>query len=211
MNKALDITAKVLSTLLYPLFIPTYGIGLYCYVFMRAYPLPLVWPLVAIIGTFILTCILPITAIWIMIRRGDVTDMQINDAGERTMPYIYAVLGFSFWCYLMISILHVPLYIGLVTIGASLAIGIITLINRKWKISAHLTGMGGLLGGIMAYYLGIGMMPNWGLLSVWLCLSLALMFARVRLNAHTPAQVSAGWLLGIACTFIPYCIYHYAA
>lgn len=211
MNKALDITAKVLSTLLYPLFIPTYGMMLFCYAFSRSFPIPLVWTLIAIIGTFILTCILPLTAIWIMIRRGDVTDLQINDAGERTMPYIYALLGFSFWCYLMISILHVPLYIGFVTIGASLAIGIVALINRKWKISAHLSGMGGLIGGLMIYYLGAGMMPNWGTLSICLCLSLALMYARLRLNAHTPLQVSCGWLLGISCTFIPYCIYYYVA
>lgn len=211
MNKALDITAKVLSTLLYPLFIPTYGMMLFCYAFSRSFPIPLVWTLIAIIGTFILTCILPLTAIWIMIRRGDVTDLQINDAGERTMPYIYALLGFSFWCYLMISILHVPLYIGFVTIGASLAIGIVALINRKWKISAHLSGMGGLIGGLMIYYLGAGMMPNWGTLSICLCLSLALMYARLRLNAHTPLQVCCGWLLGISCTFIPYCIYYYVA
>ena len=206
-----NIVAKVLSVLLYPLFIPTYGMIWFCYAFSHQIPLPLVWSLIAVIGTGILTCVLPITAIGILIRRGVVTDLQIEDAGERTMPYIYTALGFGFWAYLMIAVLHAPSCIGLVSIGAAVAIGLIAVINRWWKISAHLTGLGGLSGGIMSYCLGLGEMPSWGLMSVLFTLSLALMYARVHLEAHTPAQVSAGWLLGITCTFLPYCIYSYAA
>ena len=210
MNQVLRIIAKGLSIVLYPLFIPTYGIALFCYAFMRLMPMHLVWSLVAIIGTLILSCILPITAIWILIRRGVVTDLQIEDAGERTMPYIYTILGFGFWSYLMISILHAPLCIAYVTIGSTLAILLIAIINRWWKISAHLTGLGGLIGGVLSYYLGLGTMPSWGFMTCLFLLSLALMYARVSMSAHSPAQVSAGWLLGIATTFLPYCIYQYA-
>ena len=71
------------------------------------------------------------------------------------------------------------------------------------------TNMGGLVGGLLTYCLGIGAIPTWWMLSLWLVLSLALMFARLRLDAHTPAQVCAGWLTGMFCTFIPYCIYWY--
>lgn len=211
MSKVLCIVAKGLSVILYPLFIPTYGIVLFCYAFMRYTPISIVWSLVAIIGTVILTCILPITAIWMLIRRGVVKDLQIEDAGERTMPYIYTVLGFGFWSYLMIHILHAPLCIPYITIGGTIAIGIIAIINRRWKISAHLTGFGGLVGGIMSYYLSLGMMPSWGVMSCLFLLSIALMYARIGLGAHTSAQVSAGWLLGIAATFLPYCIFQYAA
>lgn len=210
MNQALRIAAKGMSVVLYPLFIPTYGMALFCYALMQLTPMPLVWPLIAVIGTLILTCILPITAIWMLIRRGAVKDLQIEDAGERTMPYIYTIFGFGFWSYLMIHVLHAPLCIAYITIGATVAIGLIAIINRWWKISAHLTGLGGLIGGIMSYYLGIGMMPSWGLMSGLFLLSLALMYARTGLGAHTPAQVSAGWLLGITATFVPYCLYQYA-
>ena len=211
MNQMLHIAAKGLSIVLYPLFIPTYGIALFCYAFLRLIPMPLVWPLVAVISTFILTCVLPITAIWMLIRRGVVTDLQIEDAGERTMPYIYTIFGFGCWSYLMISILHTPACIAFTTIGGTVAIGLIAIINRWWKISAHLTGLGGLVGGVMSYYMGHGMMPSWGLIACLSLLSLALMYARVGLGAHTPAQVSAGWLLGITATFLPYCIYEYVA
>ena len=212
MSSLADIASKGLSALLYPLFVPTYGVVLFCYALSaRTQALPVIWSVVAVIGTFVLTCLLPVTAIWILIRQGRVKDLEIADAGERTMPYIYTALGFGFWSYLMLDILHAPLFLGLVAVGATVAIGLIAIINRRWKISAHLTGMGGLFGGFMSYCLGVGVFPGWGMLSLWLCITLALMYARVHLDAHTPAQVSAGWLLGIACTFLPVAISYYAA
>lgn len=208
MNRWTDIAAKALSVVLYPLFVPTYGMVLFCLAFARQmHVLPAVWFAVAIIGTFVLTCVLPVTAIWILIRQGRVTDLQIADAGQRSMPFVYTIMGFGFWCYLMLAVLHAPRFIGLVSIGATIAIILVALINRRWKISAHLTGMGGLVGGMMSYYMGIGAVPSYGTLALWLGLSLALMYARVYLNAHTPAQVCAGWLLGIACTFLPFYLY----
>ena len=206
MNRFLDITAKILSVVLYPLFIPTYGIVLFCVMqsLHTGTPLPLLWTLVAVIGTFVLTCVLPITSIWILMRRGAVKDLQIYDGQERTMPYVYSALGFLFWAYLLIKILHAPVYLSCIAVGATVAIGLVMVINRYWKISAHLTGLGGLIGGVMSYCLGIGAIPTWGTLVLWFSLSWILMWARLRLDAHTAAQVCAGWLLGIACTFLPY-------
>ena len=210
MKGVLDKIAKILSVVLYPLFVPTYGMGLFCWAYStQVAPLNLTWVLVAVIGTFFLTCLCPITTIWIMMRRGQIKDMQIENAQERFIPYLYSFLSFGFWCYLVIAVLHAPLFLSFIAVGATTAIGIVTLTNRHWKISAHLTGFGGLVGGLMTYCLGIGALPTWGTLCLWLGLSLVLMYARLHLKAHTPAQVCAGWLLGMTCTFIPYCIFWY--
>lgn len=211
MKRLTEIVAKILSVVFYPLFVPTYGMALFCHSYSTVvHPMPLVWSLVAVLGTLVFTCIIPITAIWILMRKGEVKDLQITDARERTVPYLYSILGFGFWCYLLIAILHVPVYICFVAVGATVALALVMLINRQWKISAHLTGLGGLFGGLISYCLGIGAFPTWSTLILWLSVILIVMYARLRLDAHTPAQVSAGFLLGIACTFIPYCIYHYA-
>ena len=210
MNRVIDIVAQALSILLYPLFIPTYGVALFCYAFsIHVLPLPWVWTLVAVLGTFLLTCVLPLSAIGIMIRRGHVKDLEIAEASQRTMPYIYTTMSFTFWCYLLISILRVPTYLAYVAVGATVGIGLVALINKRWKISAHLTAFGGMFGGLMSYCLGIGAIPTRSTFVLWLSISLVLMYARVRLNAHTPAQVCAGWLMGIVCTFIPYCLVYY--
>ncbi len=212
MRNVSDIAANILSVLFYPLFIPTYGMIFFCRAYsMHATPLPLVWQLVAIFGTFALTCAIPISAIWIMVRKGDIKDMQIENMHERTIPYLYTLFGFGCWSYFLFSILHAPLSISMISVGATVAIGLIALINRWWKISAHLTGTGGFVGGLMAYCLSIGAIPTIGTMTLFFGLSLLMMWARLRLNAHTDSQVSAGWLLGMICTFIPYYIALYAA
>ena len=212
MNQFLHIAAKTLSVVLYPLFVPTYGIALFCLAISRhlGTPMPWIWTTIAIVGTFMLSCVLPITAIWVLMRKGSVTDMQIENASERTMPYLYTIMSFGFWAYFIIKVLEAPLYLSCIAVGAVVAISLVALINRWWKISAHLTGFGGLIGGILSYCLGIGGIPSWTMLIALFVLAWILMWARLYLNAHTPAQVCAGFLLGISCTFLPYCILSYA-
>ena len=205
MSKTLDIVAKNLSIIFYPLFIPTYGMIL----FSRAYsvhvrPLPAIWVIVTLFTTLSLTCLVPLGAICIRMARGKVTNLQIDNPRERTMPYVYTALGFAFWSYLMVCVLKVPPYIGMVTVGATIAIGLVAIINRWWKISAHMTGMGGLFGGLMSYCMGIGGIPTWATICTWLGIALVVMYARLYVNAHTGEQVCAGWLLGLISTFTPY-------
>lgn len=201
------ILAQVLSMFFYPLFIPTYGIALFCFIAKA----PMVWTLIAILGTLTFTCLIPLTAIWIMIRSGQVKDIQISNASERTMPYLYTAIGFGFWTFLMSYVLRAPLFLILVCAGATFALGVITWVNRYWKISAHLTGIGGLVGGIVSYHLAAGSAITWHMLLTLMLASLVMMFARLRLNAHTGAQVSAGWLLGLFSTCLPYSIITYVA
>ena len=74
------------------------------------------------------------------------------------------------------------------------------LINTRWKISAHLTAWGGLLGGIADYCLWTNRLPaRWILLTAMLITCL-LMYARIILKAHTPEQTAAGLLLGLIAT-----------
>lgn len=200
-----QIVARTFSLVFYPLFIPTYGIALFCY----AVHSPIVWAVVAIVGTLLFTCVLPMISIGILIKHGKVKDIQIENASERTMPYIYTMAGFAFWSYLMASVLHAPQFLTLVCIGATVAISIVALINRHWKISAHLTGIGGLAGGLMSYFVSIHSAPSVYIIILWLLVPLLMMFARLCLDAHTSAQVIAGWLLGLICTCVPNCIIAY--
>ena len=204
MRHILDILAQTLSMVLYPLFVPTYGMALFCYGhYTQVGPLDSVWMIVAIVGTFVLTCAIPLSIILYMIHRGNVRDLYMHDAHERTAPYLYTTFGFGFWGYLLIAVLETPAYISVVGVGATLAIGLVTLINRTWKISAHLTAFGGLFGGMLSFCIGIGAIPMWTTLAAWLGLMLLLMYARLWLNAHTPGQVICGMLLGLTCTLVP--------
>ncbi|MBI2502079.1 MAG: hypothetical protein HYW07_02465 [Candidatus Latescibacteria bacterium] len=65
-------------------------------------------------------------------------------------------------------------------------------IDRFWKISIHATGVGGGLGIVLAA-------AGWSLWPLSLSLPLV-MWARLRLQAHTPAQVWGGAVLGGAAS-----------
>lgn len=212
MNKALDIVAKILSVVFYPLFAPTYGIVLYCGAsYATDEPLPLVYSVAAVMLTVFTTVFIPITSILIRMYRGSIKDIQIENAEERTVPYLYTIFCFGVWSFILIHSLQAPFYLFLIAVGATLAILLVTVINLFWKISAHMTGLGGLFGGFITYCMGTGTIPSVWSMCLWISVILLVMYARLRLNAHTPGQVIAGWLLGIVCTTIPYCIIWYAA
>ena len=210
MHQIFNILSQALSILLYPLFMPTYGMILYMAAMHSRTPnLPNAYIGVAIVGTLVITALIPIVLLLILWKRGAVSSLHIDDAKERTTPYVYSVVCYGFWCYFVGVTLKMPMVWLLIAIGATCALLMVTIINRRWKISAHLTALGGLLGGICSLSLYYSVLPTMLICSV-LALSLLLMYARLYVNAHTPAQVVAGYLLGIVFTFIPNLIVSYA-
>lgn len=201
--------AKVMSAVCYPLFIPTYGMFFFCLSMSEGEDgLPWKAGLLCVGMTFVLTVLIPLTSIKILIRRGKVSDLEMADAQERTIPYVYTICCYGFWCYFLMGVMHASGYLGITGIGATVALLAVMLINFKWKISAHLTGMGGLIGGVMSHYLATGG-GNLSFPLVLMIVALGLMYARLYLKAHTPLQVIAGFLLGLCCTFVPNMIVSY--
>lgn len=210
MQQIFNILSKAFSILLYPLFMPTYGMGLYMLAMHHRTPnLPNAYIWVAIVGTLVITALIPIVLLLILWKRGNISSLHIDNAKERTTPYVYSLICYGFWCYFVGVTLHMPLVWLVVAIGSTCALLAVTIINHWWKISAHLTGMGGLLGGICSLALYYSALPT-TLIIITLTISLLLMYARIYMNAHTPAQVVAGYLLGILFTFIPNLILHHA-
>lgn len=210
MHKLLHILAKNYSILLHPLLMPTYGMGLYCVAISLLHPeLSIMYSIVAILGTMVLTLIIPASIILYLWKTKRITSLHIDNPQQRTAPYIYTIMAYGFWAYLVGKILHLPSFMLLVALGAIFALIIVTIVNLWWKISAHLTGIGGLLGGICSFALYYAQFPI-GLMLVVTGISLFLMYARLYLDAHTPLQVVCGFLLGLLSTFIPNLIAIYA-
>lgn len=209
MHTILNILSKTLSIVCYPLFIPSYGMALYMWAMLHSTPtLPSIYVWLNIISTFVLTAFIPIVLIIILWRQGRVSSLHITNPKERTIPYLYSTACFGFWCYFVSNTTHLPKVWLFIALGATVALLAVTFINRWWKISAHLTSMGGLLGGLISMGLYYNIVPTSLVIAV-LTLSLLLMYARLYLDAHTPMQVVCGYLLGILCTFIPnWIIYH---
>ena len=202
MHKALHIVSMALSGLLHPLFMPTYGIVLFCLAFSQQVPLPPAYWLVACIGTFFMTALIPLSLMIFRRLRGEISDISISKAPERTPIYVYTIICYAFWCYFLFKVIHAP-FVSLIGVGATIALALVLFINTRWKISAHLTGLGGLFGGILAYVYNYTLPLPMVTITIILGIALALMFARLYLNAHTSMQVVTGFLLGIIMTFTP--------
>jgi len=195
---------NIVSFVFQPLLMPTYGILLITNmdVFQT---LPLNWRIMAVVGTLLFTGILPATPILLMLKKGDVHDLFISRREERTLPYLFSFLAYLFWTFFLYRILQLPLFMVSMGIGAAISIAIITFINLKWKISAHLSGIGGLVGGLfgICFRMAINPLP---LIITVLFISALVALSRIELKAHTPGQTLAGFTLGFLAVFLP-CIF----
>lgn len=210
MHKTLSILSQFWSILLYPMWMPLYGVILFCVAARKLLPiLPASYMGMCIAGTAVLTLIIPIILLVFLWRKGYIDSLHIDNAKQRTTPYIYTLICYGFWAYFVRVTVKMPTFMLLVAIGAMVALLAVTIINHWWKISAHLTGIGGLLGGIFSFTLNYSILPLM-LIIIVLLLALLLMYARIYLQAHTPMQVVCGFLLGLLCTCIPTLIMTYA-
>jgi len=192
---------NIVSFVFQPLLMPTYGMAMLINVDVFDV-IPFIWRLIAIVGTFIFTGLMPATPILLMLRKGEVSDLFISKREQRTMPYLFSFLSYVFWTLFLLRVLKLPMFMVAIGIGTTLSILIITLINLKWKISAHLSGIGGLAGGIFGVCYRMAYNPVW-LFVLILAISALVAIARMELKAHTPFQTLAGFTLGFLTVFIP--------
>jgi len=192
---------KVISFVFQPLLMPTFGISMLLLTNLALFYTD-IWKWFALGGTFLFTAILPATPILMMMRKGQIKDLYISKREQRTFPYLFSLLAYTFWTIFMWRVLQVPFFIVAMGIGSVLSIIIITLINMKWKISAHLSGIGGLTGGVFAYCYVMAVNPVW-LMILMLVISALTALSRIELKAHTPAQTLAGFTVGFLMVFLP--------
>lgn len=191
MQHFLTILAKAWSILLYPLWMPTLAMALYS---RNA---------IGIGTTFFMTALVPLTIILLGIRRGSIADIYINNPSERTIPYLYTLLCYAVWCYFLWKVMRVAPFFLASAIGGSVCLGLVTVINLKWKISSHLAGVGGLIGGVLAFFCYARIMPSLVVLMALFLPALLLMYARLYLCAHDEWQVVIGFYVGLCFTFLP--------
>jgi membrane-associated phospholipid phosphatase len=192
---------KAITLIFQPLLMPTFGmIILMNMTFFVG--LPPLWRWISIIGTFIFTAVLPAIPILVMLRKGEINDLFISKKEERTMPYLISFLAYVFWSMFMWRTLQFPMFIVAMGIGSAISIITITIINLKWKISAHLGGVGGLTGAIFGVCYRMAINPLLFIIVI-LAISALVALARMELKAHTPGQVLAGFVVGFLAVFLP--------
>lgn len=187
--------AKIISYLFHPLLMPTYGFAIIFFTnnYISTFTSPNL-KLVILIVTFIFTFLLPAINALILLKMGRIKSLEMETVSERFIPYTSAVLYYFALFYLFYNA-EFPNIFKILILGAAISILLTIFISFKWKISAHTIGIGGIAGAA----LGIVYRLNLDMRSVLMLVILVagvVGYARLKLNAHTPAQVYAGFALG---------------
>lgn len=195
-------TANIISHLFHPLLMATYGclivfFGLTDTIYFIFTPFKL--KLVLTFTIFSFTFLLPVLNLLILYKLGYVSSLRIENRRERTFPLLMTSLCY-FGLFYMIYDFNIWPAIKLFILGGGLCIFFAAIVTLWWQISAHMIGIGGLIGALLAicYFM---QMPI--LLAICACVMLAgcIGFARLKLNAHTPAQVYVGFIFGCLLQF----------
>jgi hypothetical protein len=159
-------------------------------------PIPLLTIFLLLTGTVFF----PGISVLLMRRAsGITTNLQMEDPRERNWPLLQTSIVYAI-CYWFMRNPSIPEFIKLFLLGATCSLVLILIINLRWKISMHTAGIGGLCGGITTYMFLSGNV-SLSLLSLVFLLAGITGTARLLLNAHTPAQVYAGFFLGFVIEF----------
>lgn len=187
--------AKIFSIVFQPLLIPTYTLLI---LFNLKNHIALGIPLTArqmIMGmVFITTFLLPALFLLFLYRRGIIKTLQMYAREERILPMIITSLFYITTYYIIRKFQLDSIYLRLF-LGSVVSILFALIVSLFWKISMHMMGIGGFVGSLagISHSLNIDL-TTWIIIALF-CSGLT-GFARLRLIAHTPGQVYAGFLSG---------------
>lgn len=186
--------SKILSVVFHPLVMPSLGLLMIynsgTYVSMLSTEAERIIFLIVAVGTFLL----PLSLIPVFIYTRMVSTVEMKERSERFFPLLITSALF-YIDYFVLRSLMVPRIIQLFILAATLSVVLTSLINIKWKISAHMVGIGGLIGALLA--MSFRLLAD---ISVSLIISIVIAgllgFARLNLNAHKPSEIYGGLGLG---------------
>ena len=196
-----NLFSKIISYLFHPLLLPTFGLLLTFN--LNEIGLWIASPemrLFLYAVTFTVTFLLPLLNAFFLLKMKYISSLEMKTKEERKIPYlISAFLYFSEYYFLLKW--DVPLLIKALMLGATLLVVSVLLINLFWKISAHMVGIGGLCGMMIAISYRLQINLHFVLIALFLIAGL-IAFSRLKLSSHNPAQVYVGFLLGVSVQLI---------
>ena len=195
------VLAQTVSGVLHPLCMPLLTLGLL--MLTDGYLMHRLGLFAYLFVLLLINTLAPAISLWLLKRRGVISDLDIRKRSERPWPFLL-VLAYYLMAYILVvqsTAVAVPVFYQQVLLALVVAIASAWVVTWKVKISMHMLAQGG----ILAVYLHVAMMDHtWDLnwVSVLLLSAGLVGWSRLRLGAHTPAEVYSGFALGLLTVWI---------
>lgn len=181
--------ARFISTIFVP---PSFNLILFSYfAFKLENTSQKIFSVIAV--SFIFGFALNIILFFYLKRKGKITDLDASVQEERTIPFLLSIIfyltGLSILFSFKVNIIITAFWSCYITTTL-----LILIINKYWKLSAHVAGVSGPLAAVL-------FVTPWLSLFFFVIL-LAIGWARLKLRCHNIYQVIAGFSLGFFVTLI---------
>lgn len=188
--------AKLFSIVFHPILLPTIGMIILFNSGSVLEFIPYQAKKVILLIVFFSTAVLPLTFVPFFIFQKVVKSVQMDDAKERLIPFAVTSILYAFSYYLLIR-LGAPNTIAKFILIGAITVFALFILSFFWKVSAHMAGLGGLFGALIAVSFNLNVNLEYFIIPVAIVSGL-LGFSRLLLNKHKPYQIYSGWLLGMA-------------
>ncbi len=142
------------------------------------------------------TILIPFSLIPFYLYRKLILSIRMEQSQERIIPLIIQSVLF-FITYYILNKFYSPDLITTYILVGGLSVVIALLINLNWKISLHLLGMGAITGTFFTLSLKYRIDVN-NYLIILLLISGLVAYSRLKLEAHNPKQIYAGFAVGFS-------------
>ncbi|MBI9054638.1 MAG: hypothetical protein JEY96_12520 [Bacteroidales bacterium] len=192
MNKTFP---KILSILLHPLLFPSIGILILFNSGSILEFLPFEAKKIILLIVALSTIILPLTFVPFYIYQKIIKNVQMDHSKERLIPFFVTFVLYTF-CYYLLMRLGAPQTIANFILVGAVSVLVLFGVSFKWKISAHMVGIGGLTGALIAISFILYVNLDYFIMAT-IGLSGLLGYSRLKLDKHEPYQIYLGWIIGI--------------
>ena len=145
--------------------------------------------------------VIPVLFLYLFARSGMTSGLDVPDKRSRPIPFAMAISSYSAGSAILI-VTHSPVQIISFMLCYLVNTIFMALISLRWKISIHATGIAG-PAVILLFAMGAAALP-------FILLAIPVAWARISLNAHTPVQVAAAFVVTPAITYVQLLVYSMA-
>lgn len=191
--------AKVISAIFTPFSIP-FLTFLVLFLFSYLSIMPLKYKLIVLGIVYCFTILMPTITIFLFRKINGFALHELSERKKRYVPILLTIISYVF-CLMMMHKLKNPWFMTGIILTSLVVLIICIIVNLKWKLSEHMAGIGGVVGGLISFSTIFGYNPVW-----WLCFFIlvagVLGTARIILGHHSLGEVLYGFAVGFICSLL---------